>query len=245
VNAVLGALASVALAALVALSAYSGLAVLAAAVALVVLAVALGWPWLFDLPGPRGSGLVVAVVGWAGIVLALAVHDRARPLAWFAGLLALAVLMAFGREIVRPAPRDGLVESLTGTFAGEVVVVLAGGWLLVPGTALGAAGVLVGAAAVGAARLATALPWPGAVTGWVGVAAGTAAAGGAALFAVPARVGAGLLIGTAVAGVVAGLDRLLSEAQESRGSAALVAAAAAPQAAAGVVAYAVARLFTA
>jgi hypothetical protein len=63
--------------------------------------------------------------------------------------------------------------------------------------------------------------------------------------AVPDQLGAGLLIGAAVAGVVAGLDRLLSAAQESRGSAALVASAAAPVAAAGVVAYAVARLFTA
>jgi hypothetical protein len=244
VNAVLGALASVALAALVALSAYSGVAVLAAAVALVVLAAALGWPSLFELPGPRGSTVVIALVGWAGVGLALAVQDRVRPLAWFAVMLALGVLLAFGREIVRPAPRDGLVESLTGTLAGEVVAVLAAGWLLVPRTALGAAGVLVAAAAVGAARLATALPGPGAVTGWVGVAAGTAAAAGAALLAVPAQIGAGLLIGAAVAGVVAGLDRLLSPAQESRGSAALVASAAAPVAAAGMVAYAVARLFT-
>jgi hypothetical protein len=75
------------------------------------------------------------------------------------------------------------------------------------------------------------------------VAAGTAAAAGAAQLALPGQIGPGLLIGVAVAGVVAGLDGLLSAAQESRGSAALVASAAAPVAAAGVVAYAVARLF--
>ncbi|HYY10317.1 MAG TPA: hypothetical protein VE781_05225 [Kineosporiaceae bacterium] len=242
-NAVLGAMASVALAALVALSAYSGAAVLAAAVALVVLGTAVGWPTLLDLPGPRGSAVVVALTGFAGVALALAVQHQARPLAWFAAMIAIGVLLAFAREIVRPAPRDGLVESLTGTLAGQVVAVLAAGWLLVPRTGLGAAGVLVAAAAVGAARLSTALPWTGLVTGWVGLAVGMGAAALAARLAVPGQVGAGLLIGVAVAGVVAGLDRLLSVVQESRGSAALVAGAAAPVAAAGVVAYAVARLF--
>lgn len=244
-NAVLGALASVALAALVALSAYSGTAVLTAAVALVVLVTALGWAALFDLPAPRGSGVAVAAAGWAGVGLALAVQHRVRPLAWFAALLAFAVLLAFTREIVRGVPRDALVESLTGTLAGEVVALLAAGWLLVPRTALGNTGVLVAATAVGAARLTTALPWSGAVAGWAGVAAGTVAAAGAAAFAVPSRLAAGLVIGAAVAAVVAGLDRLLTATQESRGAAALVASSSAPVAVAGVVAYAVARLFVA
>jgi hypothetical protein len=245
VNAVLGALASVALAALVALSAYSGSAVLAAAVALVVLGVALGWPALFELPGPRGSGAAVALTGFAAVALALVVQHRARPLAWFAGMLAVGILLAFVREILRRAPRDALVESLTGTLAGQVVAVLAASWLLVPRTALGAAGVLVAAAALCAARLTTALPWSGAVTGWVGLALGMGAAALAAQLTVPRQLGAGVLIGVAVAGVVAGLDRLLATAQESRGSAALIASAAAPVAVAGVVTYAVARLFIA
>jgi hypothetical protein len=244
VNAVIGALASVALAALVALSAYSGTAVLTAAVALVVLCVALGWPALFRLPGPGGSGAAVAIAGWAAIALALVVQDRVRPLAWFAALLAFAVLLAFGREIARPVPRDGLVESLTGTLSGEVVAVLAAGWLLVPRTALGNAGVLVAAAAVAAARLPAALPWSGALTGWGGLVAGTVVGVVAGRLAVPSQLGAGVLIGVAVSGVVAGLDRLLSGAPDTKGAATLITSAAAPVAASGVVAYAVARLFT-
>jgi hypothetical protein len=62
--------------------------------------------------------------------------------------------------------------------------------------------------------------------------------------AVPSQLGAGALIGVAVSAVVAGLDRLLSGAPGTRAPTALIAAAAAPVAAAGVVAYAVARLFT-
>ena len=241
-TAVLGALASVALAALVALSAYSGTQVVAAAVALVVLAVALGWGGLFDLPGPVGSAVAVAGAGWAAVATALAVQHRTRPLAAFAAVLALGVLVAFARELVRRAPRDRLVESLTGTLAGEVVTVLGAAWLLVPLTAWGTAGVLVAAAAVAAARLAMSLPWPASIGAWVGLATGTAAAAATAFFAVPGRAGPGALVGVAVAAVAVGLDRLLTTLVSGRGTAALVASSAAPVAAAGVVAYAVTRL---
>jgi hypothetical protein len=243
VNAALGAAASVALAGLVALAAYSGSFVLALAVGLVVLATALGWSALFDLPSPLGSAVLVAVSGWAGVGLALAVQHEARPLAWFAALVAACVLAAFVREIVRRPPREALVESLTGTFAGEVVVVLGASWLLVPRTGVGGIGVLLGAVAVGVARLATALPLSGSLTGWIGLGAGTAAAMVVAAVVSPVHLGSGALIGVAVAAVVAGLDRLLAHAQVTRGTAALVASSAAPVAAAGVVAYAIARLF--
>jgi hypothetical protein len=243
VNAAVGAVASAALAGLVALSAYSGSVVLALAVGLVVLATALGWSALFDLPSPLGSAVLVGVAGGAAVVLALAVQHEARPLAWFAALVAACVLAAFVREIVRRPPREALVESLTGTLAGEVVVVLGASWLLVPRTGVGGVGVLLAAVAVGVARLVTALPLSAPLTGWVGLGAGTAAAMIAAAIVSPVHLGPGALIGVAVAAVVAGLDRLLAHAQLTRGTAALVASSAAPVAAAGVVAYAIARLF--
>jgi hypothetical protein len=243
VNAALGALASAALAGLVGLSAYSGSFVLALAVGLVVLVTAVGWAALFDLPAPVGSAVLVGAAGWAGVALALAVQHKTRPLAWFAALVAACVLAAFVREILRRPPREALIESLTGTLAGEVVVVLGASWLLVPRTGVGGVGVLLGAVAVGVARLATALPVSGSVSGWLGLGAGTAAAMGAAAIVSPVHLGPGALIGVAVAAVVAGLDRLLAHPQVTRGGAALVASSAAPVAAAGVVAYAIARLF--
>lgn len=243
-NAVIGAVASAALAALVAVSAYSGSPVLAAAVALVVLATAIGWGALFELPASVGSGVTVAVAGLAGVATALAVQGRARPLAAFAAVLAAGVLAAFTHELVRRPPREDLVESLTGTLAGEVVAVLGATWVLVPQTGLRGEAVVVAAAAVAAARLATALPLP-AWNGWIGLAAGTAAAVLAARFTGAVDAGPGLLIGVAVSAVVVALDRLLAAPAELRGAAALVAASAAPVATAGVVAYSVARLFTA
>jgi iron complex transport system permease protein len=243
VNAALGAVASAALAGLVALAAYAGSFVLASAVGLVVLATALGWSALFDLPSPLGSAVLVGAAGVAAVALALAVQHEARPLAWFAALMAACVLAAFVRELVRRPPREALVESLTGTLAGEVVVVFAASWLLVPRTGVGGVGVLLGAVAVGVARLVTALPLSSPLTGWIGLGAGTAAAMVVAAVVSPVHLGPGALIGVAVAAVVAGLDRLLAHPQATRGTAALVASSAAPVAAAGVVAYAIARLF--
>ena len=54
------------------------------------------------------------------------------------------------------------MESLTGTFAGEVVAVLGAAGCSCPAPASGVPGVLLGAVAVGVARLATALPLVGA-----------------------------------------------------------------------------------
>ena len=242
-KAALAAVASAALAGLVGLASYSGSFVLALAVGLVVLVTALGWSALFDLPSPLGSGILVGAAGWAGVALALAVQHKARPLAWFAALVAACVLAAFVREILRRPPREALIESLTGTLAGEVVVIFAASWLLVPRTGVGGVGVLLGAVAVAVAQLTMALPLSPAISGWMALGAGTAAAMAVAAVVSPVHLGPGALIGVAVAAVVAGLDRLLAHPQAMRGGAALVASSAAPVAAAGVVAYAIARLF--
>lgn len=243
-TAVLGAAGSVALAALLAVTSAvsTGPALPAAAVAVVVLALAAGWGVLLDLPDPRGTGVVIAVTGLAAAVASVVSQGRTRPLAAFAAVLALGVLLAFGHELVRRGGRAALVESVTGTFSGQVLAVLAAGWALLPGTRVGLDGVLVAAAAVAAARLSTAVPGPARVTGWVGVAAGAVAALVVGYVVMPQLLGAAAAIGLGIAGVTAGLDRLLAAQDAAQDPAALVASAAAPVAAAGTVAYAVARL---
>jgi hypothetical protein len=241
VTAVLGALGSVVLAVLLAVAAFAGAPVLAAAVGVVVLALAAGWGTLLDLPDPRGTGVVVGASGLVAAAAAVDALDRPRPLAVFAALLALSVLAAFAHELLRRGGRVDLVESVTGTLCGQVLAVLGAGWVLVPSTGLGERGVLVAAAAVAGARLASALPWPVRITGWVGFVTGTAAAALAARVLVPEYLAGGAVTGLAVAAVVAGLDRLLAAQPAAGSTAGLVAAAAAPVAAVGTVAYAVAR----
>jgi hypothetical protein len=243
VTAVLAALASTALAALIAVAAYAGsIPLLAVAVGVTVLFLALGWGALLELPAPRGTALIVMVIGGASAGLAVWATGALRPLAPFAALLALAVLLSFGHELIRGRGRPHLVESLTGTLSGAAVALLGGGWVLLPGTRLALAGLAAGAAAVAGARLGTLLPVPPRLDGWVSLATGAAAgaATGAALD--PARVLPLVAVVVAVASVVAGLDRLLLGRTGRRSLPAVLSASAAPVLAVGTVAYAVARL---
>jgi hypothetical protein len=236
---------SIALAAAIGLAGYSGGWVLALAAALVVLCLAAGWGALLDLPAPTGSGALVALSGLVSVGAALRVADTPQPLSAFAGVLAGCVLAAFAHELLRRDGRADLVKSVTGTLAGQVLALLAGGWVLLPATSAGRDAVLVAACGVAAARLAGALPWPRRVTAWAGFAAGVA--GALTASAVVSRVspGAAAAIGLSVAGSVAALDRLFAEESAGPRTLAMLAAAAAPVAAAGTVGYAAVRLLAA
>lgn len=239
---ILAALASVALAGLVALAGYSGGNVLVAAVALAVLVVAIGWGVLLELPDVRGTSVVVALTGWSGLVVATATRTQARPLAGFVVVIAFSVLAAFAHELLRRDGRVQLVESVTGTLAGQVVAVLGAGWVLLPGTALGVDGVAVAAGTVGAVRLASGVRRPAGIGAWAPLVAGAVV--GTAI-AVPLEGGtlqAAVVSAVTVAAVVAGVDRMLATQPNAGTPIGLLAGAAAPVTAAGTVAYAVARL---
>lgn len=241
-TAVLAAATSVALAALFALAGYAGSAVLAGAAALIVVVVAMGWAVLLQLPGTRGTSLVIMLTGWTAIGVAWWGRREAQPLAAFAVVVAFAVLVAFAHELLRRDGRTRLVESVTGTLAGQVVALLAAGWVLLPGTAPGWAAVAVAAATVGASRLTAGIPLPAPVAGWVSLVVGAAAGSAVATQLVTDSMQACVVSALAVAAVVAGLDRLLGALSPGRGPAGLLAAAAAPVSLVGMVAYAVIRI---
>jgi hypothetical protein len=241
VTAVLAALASTALAALIAVAAYAGSTpLLAVAVGVTVLFLALGWGALLELPSPRGSALILIAIGWASAGLAIWAAGVMRPLAPFAALLALAVLLSFGHELVRGRGRPHLVESLTGTLSGAAVALLGGGWVLLPGTRLAVTGVVAVAAAVVGARVTGLMPLPRHLVGWAAVLAGAVLGTLGGVLVDPARPVALGVISLGVAAVVAGLDRLF-EGMPARGVTAALSAGAAPVLAVGTVAYAMAR----
>jgi hypothetical protein len=245
VTALPAALATLALAALIAVAGYAATPLLlAAAVALAVLLLAVGWAGLLDLPAPRGSAVVIVLTGWAAAGLAVRAADMTRPLAPFAALLALSVLMAFAHELARRGGRHDLVESVTGTLSGQALALLGGGWVLVPTTRLALTALSTAIAAAAVTRLAATVPMPvpPAFAGWsaLGVGAVVGATTGGLLEG--SRFPSLLLVSVVVAAVVAGLDRLVLPLAERRPLPVALSAGAAPLLAVGTAAYAVARL---
>lgn len=236
------ALATVALAALIAVAGYSLTPLLvAAAVGLAVLLLAVGWARLLDLPAPGGTAVVIVITGWSSAALAIRAAGMTRPLAPFAALLALGVLLAFGHELVRSGRHD-LVESVTGTLSGQALALLGGGWVLLPTTRLALTALSVALAAAVVTRLVGIMAIPPAFLGWVAMGAGTVAGLVVGVFLDGSRLGSEFLVAAVVAAVVAALDRLVLRVLPRRGALAGLAAGAAPLLAVGTAVYAVARL---
>ena len=234
------ALAAVVLAGLVALAATAGPNVLAAALVVTVVVVASGWPGLLSLPTQRGSTTIIALCG--AVAVAVATLTENEPLLrWLPVVLAISVIVAFWHQLLRRDMRPRLVESVTGVVSGVVVVELAAGWAAALRSNAGLDVVLVGAAAVGVAAVATALPWPQRLTGPMALLAGAAFAALVAKF-LPLLAVAAAVIGLACAVVVVAFDRLLTPLATATSRQAGLAIGAAGVASSGVVVYLLGRV---
>jgi hypothetical protein len=221
--------------------------VVTAAAGLSVLALAVGWADLLRLPHRSGTTILVGLLGIgslvAGTVAVMPETGVTRPLAVFAVVIAAALLSSFGHELLRRDGRKDVVESVTGTFSGQVVAVLATGWVLVSYTSEGSSAIIVAAAAIATARLGSALPLglPAQMIAWMGVAFGVFAAVLASMFVTGVPALTAIALGAAVSAVGVAIDRLFP-VHETRLELSVLARAAAPVAAAGTVAYAVLRV---
>jgi hypothetical protein len=162
----------------------------------------------------------------------------------FAAVIAAAVLSSFAHELLRRDGRVDVVESVTGTLTGQVIAVLASGWVLLANTRPGSSAIVVAAAAVVAARLVAGLPLPLAtpVLSWVGVAAGLIGGLGASFFVTGVPPLNAAIVGVSVSGVGIAIDLLFEPMTGRRVDLSVLARAAAPVAAAGTIAYAVVRM---
>lgn len=234
-------------AAALAVAGFAGAAVVAGAAGLCVLALAVGWGDLLRLPHRPGTSALILVIGLIGIIAATAAvvsqFNVQQPLAVFASVMAIAVLSSFAHELARRDDRHDLVESVTGTLAGQFIAVLAAGWVLVGGTDTGSSAVAVAVAGVAAARLALVLPVTRIVITWIAIAVGPVASVGVAVVLGGVGPITAASVGLAVSGVGVAVDRLVdSESLTARLQPATLARAAAPVAAAGTAAYAVLRM---
>lgn len=235
------AVATAVLATAVAAAAFLGELPLAGAAVVLVLLLAVGWPVLLRLPSPLGSGVVVALTGIGGVAVALA--TRGEP--YLRGLpivIALAVLLAFVNELARQDGRLRLVESVTGTVSGVVVVATAAAWVAAARTPGGTGLVVTAAVALAIAAGVSAVP----LGGWTGafVTAGAAIlAGGAVALVMPTLDPLpGVVLGLAVGILVASMHELLERTEARRRRLAAVAAIVLPVLVTGIGAYVVGRL---
>lgn len=101
-------------------------------VVILVPLVAQGWPALMRSRHDQGSTAVVALTGLAAAVVVAVRHDFGS-----AGVvMAMSVLVAFVAQMLRRDGREGLLEDLSTTVTGCLIVVSGAGWCaLEPGLA--------------------------------------------------------------------------------------------------------------
>jgi hypothetical protein len=235
------------LAVVLAVAGQAGDWVVVAAGALCVVSLGVGWGDLLRLPYRQGTAVLVSGLGVAGLAGGtMALHsdsDPDRSLGVFVAILAAAVLTSFAHELARPDGRHELVESVTGTLSGQIVAVLASGWVLLEHLEAGPSALVIAAAAVATARIGGALPipLPEPLAVWATLVFGLVGAVVASMLVSGVRPLTAGLVGLAVAGMGLALDRLFPLAG-TRPELAVLARAAAPVAAAGTVAYAIFRI---
>jgi hypothetical protein len=229
------------LAAAVAAAAYAGTLALVGVAVVLVAGLAAGGPRLVRSPAPGGATVVVALAGLGAVGVAWRTQGepvlRHLPL-----VVAMALMLAFLAEMLRRDGRPRLVESVSGTVTGAVAAVAGAGWVASgrgePGTAL----VVAAAAALAAAAAVSAIPAGRlAAAAAVVAAGGVGAAAGSVLPALDVVVGgvAGVVAGAVVAAVRLLLVRLPQLDDRRAGAAAAVV----PVAVAGVLVFAVGRVF--
>jgi hypothetical protein len=233
--------ATLAAAGLLSVAGYAGVWPLAVAAILVVAVMAWGWPTLVDLPSPRGSASLVAL-GGAACVLAVALSREEPLLQWLALALAGAVVGEFVHQLARRDGRPRLVECVTGTLAGVVVLASMSTWVALPRTPMQGSAVLLVTVPVAVGLALQALPVPGRLASVFGVEASALLAGLLAGLLPEPSVLAGVLIGLAAGAVAMMLHRLLSVLPPAGSAPAWLALALAPLASTGMVGYVALRL---
>lgn len=210
-------------------------------VALLVLVVAFGWPVLVDLPARAGSRFVIAVAG-LGALAAITFTEGEPFLRNLPPVVALAILLAFVNELVRPDGRVRMVDSLAGTVSGVLIVVAASGWVASSMTAGATSLVVVAALALAVGTAASVVP----LSPWLGLMVAVASSSGVGFglaFALPnvtplAGALVGLSVGILGATVREAFDRMPTLSLRSASAAAIVV----PVTVTGTLAYVVGRL---
>lgn len=235
------AVATAVAAALVAVAAFVGELPLIVLSGFLAVALAVGWPYLIDLPRKLGASILIAL-GGVGAVVAIATTAGEPFLRELPLVFALAIVLAFVNELLRRDGRERLVESVSGVVAGVVVAASVVGWIAAGRTTGGENLVVTGAVALAVGSAVSALP----VAGWAGafatLVAAVGAGAGAGLLVPGIDPQVGGLIGFAVGILIATLLELFDRLPALAGRPAAVAAVILPVTVSGILVYVAGRV---
>lgn len=139
---------------LLAISSLGGSYAVAVVVAALGCAFAVGWPALVGVPAQRGSSIVIAAAALAAVLVVVISHSPA----YLSLVLAFGVTAAFLQQMLRRDERHRLVEGMSATVTGIVVVTSGSGWILAFSDRVGDEAILIALAALVLAAAITALP---------------------------------------------------------------------------------------
>lgn len=232
------ALVSAACAALVAVASYFSHTVMVVVIASLMAVFAWGWPQLVHLPAARLRRLLLMLVA-AGAVGSVTLTDDLTALA---SVAALGIIACFIMELCRRDGRPQLVQSLSASAAGVVVLISGAGWLVLPVDPLGVAIALTTAGALSAGAACSAVhlaPWPQAIL----TTAGASVVGVVATFTLPEMSFVGIAIGFAAGLLCAALHRVLCTYAAAGRFAGALSAAVLPVIVVGIPVYTLVRYF--
>lgn len=115
---------------------------------------AMGWPVLISAPAPRSAGIVIAI---SAVAAAAVVALEGSPI-YLTLVLAFGVMAAFIHQMARSNGRGDLVNAVSATVAGIVVVVSSSGWILAFSSPMGDETVIAALVVLVVASAVTAMP---------------------------------------------------------------------------------------
>lgn len=228
-----------AVAAMFAASAYAGPAVLTAVQLAAALALAWGLPYLLHTSAPRGSLLVVGLVAVGATAGMYWIPEDALvlPLA-----VAFGVVAAFLQQMFRGDSRPGMIESVSGTVVGVILVVSGSGWVGALAIPNGLGAILITVAAVAVAAAVTLLRLSALATVGIATAGATLLATVLGFLMSGAQLGLVAALGLAAGSIVSATHVLFLRRQPVASISAPIAAAVLPVLALGLPVMQIARI---
>lgn len=184
---------------LLAASLMGGTYVVAGVIAVLSGVFAWGWPVLIEAPAARSSSLVIVAAALASVILVL--MDESPV--YLSLVLAFGVIGAFIQQMARTDGRHDVVNAVSATVTGVVVVTSASGWLLGMYDYAGEETLIAALAILAVASVVTAFPVPTMLVAGIAALLGAGVGMGISTIMPHVSLVSGAILGLVVGGMMA------------------------------------------